>query len=75
MSQRIDPDEFVRLWQQAASLEALSATTGLGPNRLRQRAVYFRQKGVQLKPLDRKGGRSHDWDELAKLARSLEAPA
>lgn len=74
MPANVSPEEFVRLWQAAASLEELIEQTGLTIGRARDRARYYRSRGVPLKELwraepgARRGRKPLDVEALTDIA-------
>jgi hypothetical protein len=71
---RIDPDEFVRIWQQSASLTEVAQKTGWPRASCYSRANYYRRNGVPLQKF-RRTSRIASWKKLAELAETLERPA
>lgn len=67
-----DLAEFVRAWQQAASVRAVAESLGLTCRQASIRAGWLRQKGVPLKRMPTRP--RHDWDALRTLAESLSPP-
>jgi hypothetical protein len=71
---QISPEDFVRAWQTAESMEAFTEATGIESRAGTSRAVIYRKKGIPLKKFPRGGntGRpSLDVKALAELAVSL----
>ncbi len=61
-------EEFVVVWQSAASLDDVARATGLSRSAACARASRLRRHGVALKLL-----RGYDYDALAKLATEAGA--
>lgn len=68
----VTPEEFVRTWQESASLPEVAAKAGLTCAQARNKAIYLRRNGVPLKKFQ-PGPRDarHDFPALAQLARDL----
>jgi hypothetical protein len=69
----VSPEEFVRLWQTAPTVQAAFEKSGSkNLNTCQQRAVYLRKKGVPLKRFRaRRQSGTTNYTQLAQLARSL----
>ena len=63
------PEEFVKLWQTAQSLDEVAAKMKRTVIDATARASYFRQRGVPLKKFT--GKRKSDYSKLAALAEQL----
>ena len=68
--QKITAEEFVRIWQQAGSLDEVAQKVGSSREACYSRARYYRSRSVPLKPLDRR--RVFVWPKLIALAESLQ---
>jgi hypothetical protein len=71
---KLSPEDFVRLWQEAATLNEVCKKGKINKGAARQRAVMYRRKGVPLKMFARCGGNGrlpNDWKGLARLAKSV----
>lgn len=72
MRNKTSPEEFVRIWQQAESLEEVTQKTGYSNPAASARAGGYRRKGVALKRFSN-ARFGLDWKLLAKIAKE-EAP-
>jgi hypothetical protein len=62
--------EFIRVWQQAYTTEAVAQHFGITKQSCTSRAGNLRKRGVPLKNLSGRN-RQRDYDALAALAREL----
>jgi hypothetical protein len=66
----IPVDDFVVVWQTAETLADVCKKLDLEPTRASERASRLRKRGV---PLQYFVNRNIDYDELARLAESVQA--
>lgn len=69
----VTAEEFIRVWQNAASPAAVAKATKSSKAAAIQRAVSYRKKGVPLKRFPRGPGVGRaplDWRGLARIAKS-----
>lgn len=64
---RVTPEEFVRAWQKAPSLQALARSLNMREGTATERARIYRLRGIPLKHFAPRV----DVQALAALARSL----
>jgi len=73
-AKRLSADEFIRIWQAAETVEQVAEETGAHYTAVLSRARRYRERGVQLRELQR-SVRPHnygnDWDALRALAVEL----
>jgi hypothetical protein len=67
---RIEPEQFITIWQQSASLAEVAQKTGMPKNSCYSRAAYYTRKGVPMKKFSKP--KSDLWDDLAELAETLQ---
>ena len=67
-----DPDEFIRIWNDATSLEDAAEQLGVQKTSASMRASHLRKEGHEVKRFQR-GRKNRDTGALADLARSLGA--
>lgn len=65
----VTPEKFVRVWQEANSLDEVVEKTGLTKHQASARATHYRSKGVPLKHFKKP---KMDWGALKKLAKEVE---
>ena len=66
----VSPEDFVRIWQGAENLRAVTDKTGLTVQNCTTRAQNYRNKGIPLKRF--RLCKKLDIESLTKLAKSLE---
>ena len=66
---KVTPEDFVRAWQAADSVQAVIDATSLSYLAVTKRASDYRKKGVNLKKMTH-GRRSIDVDALNELCQS-----
>jgi hypothetical protein len=67
------PREFVKVWQESASLAEVAAKTRTNKDACRVRAYRYRRLGVPLKEFPPVVHEVTDWDALAQFAVDLAA--
>jgi hypothetical protein len=67
-TQKVSPEEFVRIWQESDTIDQVAARTGYRRNAAKQRASNYRVRGVPLKQMPL-GHPPLDYAALAALAR------
>jgi hypothetical protein len=69
---KFTPEEFVKMWQTAGSMDELVASAEMKSGDLQNRAKAFRKRGIPLKQLSVKRGRNIiDVAKLKALAESF----
>jgi len=51
----LSPEEFVRVWQKASSVQEVATHFGCSRGAVAQRATNYRKQGVKLKKMGRNG--------------------
>jgi hypothetical protein len=54
LSDLVQPQDFVLIWERSESVEEVAEATGMNPNAVRTRAYFYRKKGVNLKVFEPK---------------------
>jgi biotin operon repressor len=65
-----DPAEFVRIWNEATSLEEAAEMLGIRKSSASMRASHLRKLGHDVKRFQR-GRKMRDFERLAEVAKSL----
>lgn len=69
--ERVTPERFVQVWQQANCLRDVTEELGMTPSAARGRAANYRKRGIRLLFLPRTYIHALDVDALNGLADSL----
>jgi hypothetical protein len=70
---RVAPRQFIKVWQQSATLAEVASKLRMKKNTCRVRAGRYRQVGVPLKEFPPVEIEMPDWSELAEYAAELLA--
>ena len=69
-AEKINIEDFIRVWQGAASADEVGAQFGRSPILMRAKANAYRRKGIDLKRFPgSRGARPLDISELNKIAQ------